>query len=53
MPEELACAAGVLGSHQIALPQHTQGTEGDILKVSDRCGDKVERGCEEWGGSLP
>ena len=43
MPEQLPGAARVLGGHHVALAQHAQRAQRDVLQVANRRGHEVKR----------
>ena len=42
MGQQLAGVSRVLGDDDVALLQHTQGAQGDVLQVPDRGGDQIQ-----------
>src|SRR5262245_28429922 len=52
MFQELTSAASVFGGDYVAFAQGAQGAEGDVLEITDRRGDEVERAREERRRSL-
>ncbi len=47
--EELAGAACILGCHQVALPQHPEGAQGDVFEIPDRGRDEVQGSWNQRG----
>jgi hypothetical protein len=41
MGQKTAGFAGIFGRNEINLPQNVEGPEGNVIPVSDRCGDYV------------
>ena len=51
MVEQRLAVPGVLGGHPVHLAEHLEGAAGQVVQVTDRCADHIQRAAH--GGRFP